>query len=146
MRNDRGLSNVKFLRLLVLRNRILSLLPQMCQTVAQPLHDIKCQHRIRRELLSLLTLLQLITDLRHGLLAAVLDERHDDLLLRDGHYCRLRGCALLDDLGDAHLVFLLPRQHCIIFDRDILDGVVLLLLIRIAQPAAGVESELYKNF
>jgi len=88
-----------------------------------------------------LALLQLVVNLRHGLLAAVLDERHDDLLLRDGHYCRLRGSALLDDLGDAHLVFLLPRQHCIIFDRDILDGVVLLLIIRVAQPAFGIKTE-----
>lgn len=107
-------------------------LSESCQTLVQHLRLVKSQL-----LLTLLTLalLQLVVYLRHGLLAAVLNIRHRGL----GGW--LRGPSLLDDLGDAHLVFLLPRQHCIIFDGGVLDGVVLLLLIRVAQPAFGIKTE-----
>ena len=88
-----------------------------------------------------LALLQLVVNLRHGLLAAVLDERHDDLLLRDRRYCRLRGPALLGQLVHALLVVLLSCNQSILFDNIILNGIVLLLLKGVAQPAFGIKTE-----
>jgi hypothetical protein len=40
-------------------------------------------------------------------------------------------------------VLLLPQQQGVLSDGVVLDGVVLLLLLRVAQSASGVESKFY---
>ena len=99
---------------------------------------------LQLELLRLLalTLLLLIAELHHGLLLdSAWFNRWQNNICR-WHQCRLREPLLFDylDILNALLVLLLPQQQGVLSDGVMLNRIVLLLLLRVAQPATGVES------
>ena len=83
------------------------------------------------------------------MLLLVIELHHRLALLDNGWFnrwhrwfCGLREPLLLGDLDVLHalLVLLLPQQQGVLSDGLVLDRIVLLLLLRVAQPATGVES------
>jgi len=102
-----------------------------------------CELRLRA-----LTLLLLVAELHHrlGLLRnGWISGWHNNLCRGHRWFCGLREPLLLGHRDELHalLVLLLPQQQGVLSDGVVLDGVVLLLLLRVAQSASGVESKFY---
>ena len=123
-------------------------LRKSCETLSRHLQFLQLLSLLICELrLLALTLLLLVAELHHRLLLDNGWFNRWHINVDRGHrwFCGLREPLLLGDLDVLHalLVLLLPQQQGVLSDGLVLDRIVLLLLLRVAQSASGVESKFY---